>query len=97
MELAPPKYSCNGISRQCTKHSLEHMREVLDKDFSNEETQRDEMQTYESLKHRGSYRLSMGLMKTEAEERRYIKDGFNLKLPRPKTARFTNWLKNLLR
>jgi len=75
----------------------EKQRETLDRDFRREETAREDLEMYEKLLHRGSYRLSQGLMRTESEQREFIQQGRRAKLPNPKEWRFLSMLKRLFR
>lgn len=73
---------------------VQDVRDVLNKDFENNEVQRDELKYYEPLFQRGSYRLKHGLFRTEVEQRSYIDSGKKIRLP---NLRFRNWPRLLVR
>jgi hypothetical protein len=72
-------------------------REVLDRDYSQDDVRREEVAHYAPLVQRGSYRLAKGYYRTAAEQRDYFDKALRMKLPRQPRRTYLGWLRKLFR
>lgn len=60
-------------------------KKILETDFSRQESNRQEMNNFKPLVQRGSFRISQGLVRTESEQRDYLRQGLELPMPTTKS------------